>query len=74
MPEAPTTTFLTTRVDEILCGCMPIWPMGNEHVGAFSLNTTQKKFSMVVVDYFFKWVEVRPLVHIAEEAIMKFLW
>ncbi|XP_042404560.1 uncharacterized protein LOC121994670 [Zingiber officinale] len=36
-------------------------------VGPFPMATGQRKYLLVVVDYFFKWVEVEPLVRITEQ-------
>lgn len=47
------------------------WRMGI--VEPFPLGTAQKKFLIVMVDYFSKWVETEQLVCITEQAIMKFL-
>lgn len=34
----------------------------------------QKKFLLVVIDYFFKWVKAEPLARITEGAMIQFLW
>ncbi|XP_074572624.1 uncharacterized protein LOC141829108 [Curcuma longa] len=42
--------------------------------GTFSIGLQQKKFFLVAVDYFSKWVEAEALTRITEEAVIKFLW
>ncbi|KAL0291939.1 UNVERIFIED_CONTAM: hypothetical protein Sradi_7008700 [Sesamum radiatum] len=43
-------------------------------VGLFPLATGQRKFLLVAIDYFTKWVEAEPLARITEGEIMKFIW
>lgn len=40
----------------------------------FSTGLNQKKFLLVAVDYFSKWVEAEVLAIIIKEAIIRFLW
>ncbi|KAL0434388.1 UNVERIFIED_CONTAM: hypothetical protein Slati_2773100 [Sesamum latifolium] len=47
-------------------GCNPISP--------FPLAAGQRKFLLVAVDYFTKWVEAEPLARITEGEVMKFIW
>ncbi|KAL0461347.1 UNVERIFIED_CONTAM: Gag-Pol polyprotein [Sesamum latifolium] len=48
------------------------WGMGI--VGPFSLAPGQRKFLLVAIDYFTKWVEAEPLARITEGEVMKFIW
>ncbi|XP_073056964.1 uncharacterized protein [Primulina eburnea] len=43
-------------------------------MGPFPIARAQKKFLLVAVDYFSKWVEAEPLAKITEEEVMTFLW
>lgn len=43
-------------------------------VGLFLVATGQRKFLIMAVDYFSKWVEIEPLAKIIENKVMKFLW
>ncbi|KAL0400164.1 UNVERIFIED_CONTAM: hypothetical protein Sradi_2359700 [Sesamum radiatum] len=43
-------------------------------VGPFPLALAQRKFLLVAIDYFTKWVEAKPLAHITEGEVMKFIW
>ncbi|KAL0400407.1 UNVERIFIED_CONTAM: hypothetical protein Sradi_2384000 [Sesamum radiatum] len=43
-------------------------------VGPFPLAPEQRKFILVAIDYFTKWVEAEPLVRITEGEVMKFIW
>ncbi|XP_073294631.1 uncharacterized protein [Primulina huaijiensis] len=43
-------------------------------VGPFLVARAQKKFLLVAVDYFSKWVEAQPLTKITEDEVLKFLW
>ncbi|KAL0400248.1 UNVERIFIED_CONTAM: Transposon Ty3-I Gag-Pol polyprotein [Sesamum radiatum] len=49
-----------------------LWRM--DIVGPFPLATGQRKFLLVVIDYFTKWVEAEPLARITEGEVMKFIW
>ncbi|XP_075480490.1 uncharacterized protein LOC142521149 [Primulina tabacum] len=48
------------------------WDM--DIVGPFPVARAQKKFLLVAVDYFSKWVEAEPLAKITEQEVLKFLW
>ncbi|XP_075504607.1 uncharacterized protein LOC142542043 [Primulina tabacum] len=58
----------------------PIWAScpfdqwGMDIVGPFPVARAQKKFLLVDVDYFSKWVEAEPLAKITEQEVLKFLW
>ncbi|XP_075515754.1 uncharacterized protein LOC142550565 [Primulina tabacum] len=43
-------------------------------VGPFPIDRVQKKFLLVAVDYFSKWVEGESLAKITEAEVLKFLW
>ena len=47
---------------------------GMDIVGTFPMATAQRRFLLVAVDYFSKWVEAEPLARITEDAVIKFLW
>ncbi|KAL0319898.1 UNVERIFIED_CONTAM: hypothetical protein Sradi_5251300 [Sesamum radiatum] len=48
------------------------WDM--DIVGPFPLAPGERKFLLVVIDYFTKWVEAEPLARIIEGKVMKFIW
>ncbi|KAL0409949.1 UNVERIFIED_CONTAM: Retrovirus-related Pol polyprotein from transposon opus [Sesamum latifolium] len=48
--------------------------MGDRHRRPFPLAYGQRKFLLVAVDYFTKWVEAEPLARITEGEVMKFIW
>ena len=48
--------------------------MGLDIVGAFPKETRNKKYLLVDIDYFTKWVEVEPLANIRDVDVKKFLW
>ncbi|KAL0431901.1 UNVERIFIED_CONTAM: Gag-Pol polyprotein [Sesamum radiatum] len=52
----------------------PFMQWGMDIVGPFSLAAGQRKFLLVVIDYFSKWVETEPLARITEGEVMKFIW
>ncbi|KAL0411615.1 UNVERIFIED_CONTAM: hypothetical protein Slati_3751200 [Sesamum latifolium] len=52
----------------------PFSQWGMDIVGPFPLAPGQKKFLLVAIDYFRKWVEAEPLAHITEGEVMKFIW
>ncbi|XP_073137017.1 uncharacterized protein [Henckelia pumila] len=47
---------------------------GMDIVGPFPVSTGQRKFLLVAVDYFSKWVEAEPLTKIIENEVLNFLW
>ncbi|KAL0288882.1 UNVERIFIED_CONTAM: hypothetical protein Scaly_2717600 [Sesamum calycinum] len=47
---------------------------GIDLVGPLPQATRQRKFLIVAVDYFTKWVEAEPLAKILEKEVFKFLW
>ncbi|KAL0409673.1 UNVERIFIED_CONTAM: hypothetical protein Sradi_1901700 [Sesamum radiatum] len=47
---------------------------GIDIVGPFPLAAGQRKFLLVAVDYFTKWVEAEPQARITEGEVMKFIW
>ncbi|XP_074573491.1 uncharacterized protein LOC141829917 [Curcuma longa] len=52
----------------------PFDQWGLDIVGPLPMGPQQKKFLLVAVDYFSKWVEAEALSRITEGAVMKFLW
>ncbi|KAL0355472.1 UNVERIFIED_CONTAM: hypothetical protein Sradi_3994100 [Sesamum radiatum] len=52
----------------------PFIQWGIDIVGPFPLATGQRKFLLVAIDYFTKWVEEEPLARITEGEVMKFIW
>ncbi|KAK6145184.1 hypothetical protein DH2020_022004 [Rehmannia glutinosa] len=52
----------------------PFAKWGIDIVGPFLMASRQKKFLVVAVDYFSKWVEAEPLAKITEDNIMDFMW
>ncbi|XP_073300525.1 uncharacterized protein [Primulina huaijiensis] len=57
----------------ILAAC-PFDQCGIDIVGHFPIAPAQRKFLLVAVDYFSKWVEAEPLARITENEVLKFLW
>ncbi|XP_073129012.1 uncharacterized protein [Henckelia pumila] len=62
-----------SRLNPVWASC-PFDQWGLNIVGPFSQARAQKKFLLVAVDYFSKWVEAEPLAKITEAEVMKFLW
>ncbi|KAL0413473.1 UNVERIFIED_CONTAM: hypothetical protein Sradi_1549000 [Sesamum radiatum] len=60
-PAEPLTTTTFTQ-----------WRM--DIVGPFPMASSQRKFLLVAIDYFIKWVEAEPLARITEGEVMKFIW
>ncbi|KAL0305141.1 UNVERIFIED_CONTAM: hypothetical protein Sangu_3048900 [Sesamum angustifolium] len=52
----------------------PFDQWGIDLVGPLPQATGQRKFLIVAVDYFTKWVEAEPLAKISEKEVIKFLW
>ncbi|XP_073153413.1 uncharacterized protein [Henckelia pumila] len=57
----------------VVAAC-PFDQWGMDIVGPFPVSIGQRKFLLVAVDYFSKWVEVEPLAKIAENEVLNFLW
>ncbi|XP_012835110.1 PREDICTED: uncharacterized protein LOC105955856 [Erythranthe guttata] len=53
---------------------VPFAQWGIDLVGPFPQASGQRKFLIVAVDYFTKWVEAEPLAKIAEADVIRFLW
>ena len=54
-----------------------IWPFavwGMDILGPFPVSTSQKKFLIVAIDHFTKWVEVEIVPTITEARIQHFFW
>ncbi|KAL0463347.1 UNVERIFIED_CONTAM: hypothetical protein Slati_0222300 [Sesamum latifolium] len=64
-PAEPLTTMLSP---------CPFMQWGMDIVGPFPLAASQRKFLLVAIDYFTKWVKVEPLAHIIEGEVIKFIW
>ncbi|KAL0446274.1 UNVERIFIED_CONTAM: hypothetical protein Slati_1755300 [Sesamum latifolium] len=52
----------------------PFSQWGRDIVEPFPLAPEQKKFFLVAIDYFTKWVEAKPLARITEGKVIKFIW
>ena len=53
------------------------WPFaqwGMDLLGPFPPASGQRKFLIVAIDYFTKWVEAEPLARITEANVAKFFW
>ncbi|KAL0286881.1 UNVERIFIED_CONTAM: hypothetical protein Sradi_7137800, partial [Sesamum radiatum] len=52
----------------------PFLQWGIDIVGPFPLTVGQREFLLVVIDYFTKRIEAKPLARITEGEVMKFIW
>ncbi|KAL0355479.1 UNVERIFIED_CONTAM: hypothetical protein Sradi_3994800 [Sesamum radiatum] len=52
----------------------PFMQWGIDIVGPFPLVEGQRKFLLVAIDYFTKWVDAEPLARITKGEVMKFIW
>ncbi|KAL0444192.1 UNVERIFIED_CONTAM: hypothetical protein Slati_2141900 [Sesamum latifolium] len=66
-----TSASRTPHYDVVPC---PFIQWGIDIVGPFPLAMGQRKFLLVAIDYFTKWVEAEPLARIPEGEVMKFIW
>ncbi|XP_022867930.1 uncharacterized protein LOC111387586 [Olea europaea var. sylvestris] len=55
-------------------GVCPFFQWGMDILGPLSLAKGQRKFLLVAVDYFTKWVEAEPLATITTTKIQGFVW
>ncbi|XP_012842286.1 PREDICTED: uncharacterized protein LOC105962516 [Erythranthe guttata] len=58
----------------IMSAPCPFAQWGIDLVGPFPQTTGRKKFIIVAVDYFTKWVEAEALSKISEDEVMHFIW
>ncbi|XP_012833996.1 PREDICTED: uncharacterized protein LOC105954857 [Erythranthe guttata] len=58
----------------IMSAPCPFAQWGIDLVGPFPQTTGRKKFLIVAVDYFTKWVEAEALSKITEDEVMHFIW
>ena len=63
----------TQRISKSPLQSLALCTMGLDIVGAFPKETGNKKYLMVDIDYFTKWVEVEPLANIRDVDVKKFL-
>ncbi|XP_042441279.1 uncharacterized protein LOC122026610 [Zingiber officinale] len=66
--HCPTEELKTSTVS------CPFDQWGMDIVGPFPMVTGQRKFLLVAVDYFSKWVEVELFAKITEQMVKKFIW
>ncbi|KAI3468832.1 hypothetical protein Pfo_025495 [Paulownia fortunei] len=59
---------------KVMSSPCPFSKWGIDIVGPFPLAIGQRKFLIVAVDYFNKWIEAEPVAKITESQVMKFLW
>lgn len=52
---------------------LPFATWGIDIMGSFTLATGQRKFLIVVIDYFTKWVEAEPLATITKARYREFI-
>ncbi|KAL0462487.1 UNVERIFIED_CONTAM: hypothetical protein Slati_0136300 [Sesamum latifolium] len=62
-----------TPLEGIKIAC-PFDQWGIDIVGPFPLALAQKKFMIVAIEYFSKWVEAEAVAKISEKEVMNFIW
>ena len=68
---------LIHQKQEQLHSILSPWPFakwGMDILGTFSPDKGQVKFLIVVVDYFTKWIEAKPLATITTQQVQQFVW
>ncbi|GAV68100.1 rve domain-containing protein/RVT_3 domain-containing protein [Cephalotus follicularis] len=68
---------ISRRPSQPLTSITAPWPFaqwGMDFVGPLPMATGQRKFLIVAVDYFTKWVEAEPLATITEKNTESFVW
>ncbi|KAL0427764.1 UNVERIFIED_CONTAM: Retrovirus-related Pol polyprotein from transposon opus [Sesamum latifolium] len=74
MPKAFLSHTSASRTPYYHVVPLPLHAVGMDIVGPFPLAAGQRKFLLVAIDYFTKWVEAEPLTRITEGEVMKFIW
>jgi transposase InsO family protein len=57
-----------------IAGAWPFDLWGINILGHFPMATRQRRFILVAVEYFTKWVEAEALASITSQAVEKFIW
>ncbi|GAV77252.1 rve domain-containing protein [Cephalotus follicularis] len=68
---------ISRRPSKPLTSITAPWPFaqwGMDFVGPLPVATGQRKYLIVAVDYFTKWVETEPLATITEKNTESFVW
>jgi len=68
---------LIHQKQEQLHSILSTWPFakwGMDILGPFSPGKGQVKFLIVVIDYFTKWIEAKPLATITAQQVQQFVW
>ena len=65
LPSSPLQTIIAT---------LPFDKWGMDLLGPFPAASGQRRFLMVAIDYFSKWIEAEPLASITDKQIQKFIW
>ena len=77
MHTLPETWQPHPRKTEQLHSILSPWPFTKwrmDILGHFSPGKGQVKFLIVVVDYFTKWIEAKPLATITTQQVQQFVW
>ena len=53
---------------------IPFALWGMDILGPFPLVSAQRKFMLVAIDYFTKWIEAKPLAMITTKEVVHFVW
>ncbi|KAL8116195.1 hypothetical protein AgCh_022622 [Apium graveolens] len=53
---------------------IPFAMWGMDILGPFPMATAQRKFLIIAIDYFTKWIEAKPLAKITTKQVAQFLW
>jgi len=70
-------SHLIHQKQEQLHSILSPWPFakwGMDILGPFTLGKGQVKFIIVGIDYFTKWIEVKPLATIITQQVQQFVW
>ncbi|XP_074557050.1 uncharacterized protein LOC141813039 [Curcuma longa] len=69
----PFSKHATEQLRAAMISC-PFDQWGMDIVRPFPMGPQQKKFLLVAVDYFSKWMEAEALARIMKDVVIKFLW
>lgn len=68
IPHAPTNPSATIQA------ILPFDKSGMDLIGPFHAARGHKRFLLVAIEYFTKWVEVEPLASITDKQVQNFIW
>jgi hypothetical protein len=68
------STHAPSQLTQLITPSWPLQRWGIDIVGPLTIAQGNYKYAVVVVEYFTKWIEAKPLVNIATAGLKRFFW